>query len=112
VDSLGENDVILFQDEASIQFSPTITRMWALKGQLPEVLTHGGRLRLHLIGAVDPLPGIVHTALSKTLKAKQFKQFLEGILMRYKEASKILLVLDNARTYHSKELEPFLNANK
>jgi len=32
--------------------------------------------------------------------------------MKNKDAGKILLALDNARAHHSKELEPFINANK
>jgi transposase len=112
VDSLGEEGVVLFQDEASIQFSPTITRMWSLKGQQPEIFTHGGRLRQHLVGAVEPLAGRIHAAFSEALKAPQFQHFLEGLLVRYKNAEKILLVLDNARAHHSKELHPFLEAHK
>jgi putative transposase len=86
--------------------------MWSLKGQQPEILTYGGRLRQHLIGAVEPLVGRVHVAFSDTLKAEQFRQFLEGLLARHENAGKILLVLDNARAHRSKELEPFLEANK
>lgn len=112
MDSLGENDVVLFQDEASIQFSPTITRMWSLKGQQPEILTYGGRKRQHLVGAVDPLIGKVHVALSDTLKAAQFQQFLDGLIYRYKSSGKILLVLDNARAHHAKALKPFLEAQR
>lgn len=104
--------MILFQDEASMQFVPTITRIWSLKGHQPEILTYGGRKRQHLIGAVDPLVGRVHVAYSDTLKAEQFQHFLEGLLARYQNAGKILLVLDNARAHHSKELEPFLEVNK
>ena len=86
--------------------------MWSLKGQQPEISTYGGRLRQQLIGAVNPLKGKVHVAFSDTLKAQQFQHFMEGLLVRYKDAGKILLVLDNARAHHSKELEPFLKANK
>ncbi len=43
---------------------------------------------------------------------EQFRQFLETFLARYKDARKILLVLDNAQTHHSKEVEPILAANR
>ena len=84
--------------------------MWALQGQQPEIPTYGGRKRQHLIGAVDPVAGRVHVALSSSLKASEFQQFLEGVLFRYKDAGKILLVLDNARAHHAKALQPFLDA--
>ncbi|MFX1257733.1 MAG: transposase [Promethearchaeota archaeon] len=46
------------------------------------------------------------------LKTEQFRHFLEGLLFRYKDSGKILLVLDNDRTLHLKELEPFLEAKR
>ncbi|MFW9872827.1 MAG: IS630 family transposase [Candidatus Thorarchaeota archaeon] len=87
-------------------------RMWSLKGQQPEVFTYGGRLRQQLIGAINSLAGKVHVAFSDTVKASQFQYFLEGLLARYNSFGKILLILDNARAHHSKELEPLLEANK
>ena len=86
--------------------------MWSLKGQQPEILTYGGRKRQQLIGAVDPLEGKVHVALSDMLKALQFQHFLEGLLARYPGDWKLIIVLDNARAHHSKELKPFLKSNK
>jgi len=112
VDSLRPDDVVLFQDEASIQFSPTITRTWSLKGQQPEVFTSSSRLRQHLIGAVDSTTGRVHVAFSAQLKTQQFQHFLEGLITRYKDAGKILLVLDNARVHRAKALQPFLEAHE
>ncbi|KKM70411.1 hypothetical protein LCGC14_1441030 [marine sediment metagenome] len=85
--------------------------MWSLKGQQPEILTYGGRQRQHLIGAVEHLAGKVHVALSDTLKASHFQHFLEGLLIRYKNSGKILLILDNARAHHSKVVKLFLEAN-
>ncbi len=86
--------------------------MWSLKGQQPEILTYGGRQRQQLVGAVEPLFGRVHVAFSDTLKSEQFQHFLEGLLARYPDARKVLIVLDNARAHHSKYLEPFLEAHK
>ena len=112
MDSLGQSDVILFQDECSVRFFPTITRTWSLKGQQPRVSTYGGRKRQHLVGAVDPISGCVHIAFSESLKAEQFQHFLEGILIRYKDKCKVLMITDNARAHHSKQLNPFLEAHR
>ena len=111
MDSLGPDDVVLFQDEASVQFSPTITRTWSLKGQQPEVFTSSSRLHQHLIGAVDSTAGRVHIAFSDELKTQQFQHFLEGLITRYKDEGKILLVLDNARVHRAKALQPFLKVH-
>ena len=86
--------------------------MWSLKGCQPEIYTYGGRKRQHLVGAVDPNKGDLHLAFSETLKASQFQHYLEGLLARYPVPKKLIMVLDNARAHHSKELKPFLKANK
>ena len=112
MDSLGPDDVVLFQDEASVQFSPTVTQMWSLKGLQPEIYTYSGRKRQHLVGAVDPNKGDLHMAFSDTLKTPQFQHYLEGLLARYSELEKLIIVLDNARAHHTKELKPFLDSNK
>lgn len=86
--------------------------MWSLIGLQPKIATYGDRLRQPLIGTVEPLAGRVQVTFSKTLKTQQFQDFLDGLIIRYMDAGKILMVLDNAQTHHSKELEPFLEAHK
>ncbi len=86
--------------------------MWSLKGHQPEIYTYGGRKRQHLIGTVEPLEGNLHVAFSETLKAPQFQDYLEGLLARYPTPKKLIIVLDNARAHHSKELKPFLKTNE
>jgi len=86
--------------------------MWSLKGYQPEILTYGGRKRQPLIGSVDPKEGIVHVAFAESLKTVQFQHFLEGLLAKYPTSKKLIIVLDNARAHHSKELEPFLETKK
>jgi len=86
--------------------------MWSLKAHQPEIYTYGGRKRQQLVGVVEPLEGNLHVAFSNMLKATQFQHFLEGLLARYPSSKKLVIVLDNARAHHSKELEPFLKTNK
>jgi transposase len=86
--------------------------MWSLKGQQPEIYTHGGRKRQPLIGAVDPIGGNLHVALTDGLKAEQFQHFLEGLLARYPPSKRLVIVLDNARVHHAKQLAPFLKRNE
>lgn len=108
MDTLGPDDIILFLDECSVNFSPTITRCWALKGNQPEILTLGGRKRQPIIGVVDPIKGTVHKEFINTLKALQFQKFLEEIIKVYHDKRKIIIVLDNAKAHHARALQPFL----
>jgi len=86
--------------------------MWSLKGQQPKIYTHGGRKRQTLIGAVDPIGGDLHVALTDELKTEQFQHFLEGLLARYPPSKSLIIVLDNARVHHAKQLSLFLEHNE
>ena len=86
--------------------------MWSLKGHQLVIYTYGGWKHQHLVGAVDLVEGDSHMALSDALKAPQFQHYLERLLARYPSSKKLIIVLDNARVHHSKELKPFLEANK
>ena len=101
-------DVFLFGDECGIQFVPTRVRMWALKGQTPEILSPGGREKQSVIGAVEPATGVVTSMFIPTLTAIAFLAFIRFVLRRYCHARKIYLVVDNARSHHAKILKPFL----
>ena len=101
-------DVLLFGDECGIQFMPTRVRMWALKGQTPQILSPGGREKQSVIGAVEPSTGVVTSMFIPTLTAIVFRVFLKFVILRYCHARKIYLVVDNASSHHANILKPFL----
>jgi len=86
--------------------------MWSLKGEQPKIYTHGGRKRQPLIGAVDPIGGNLHVALADGLKTEQFQHFLKGVLARHLPSKRLIIVLDNARVHHAKQLTLFLDSKK
>jgi len=110
--ALGENDVLLFEDECGIKYAPTLTRCWALKGNQPQILTLGTHKCTTVLGAVDPLHGRVYSVLADRLTHVEFQVFLESLITHYKTPGKIVLVLDNARFHHAKALQPFLEQMK
>ncbi|MFX1257734.1 MAG: hypothetical protein ACFFAN_07745 [Promethearchaeota archaeon] len=75
---LGENDVVIFQDETIVQFSPTITRMWALKGRQAEICTYGGRLRQNLVSAVEPRGGESACGVFRYVKDRTISTLFRG----------------------------------
>ncbi|MFX1296978.1 MAG: transposase [Promethearchaeota archaeon] len=87
--TLGLKDVLLFEDECSVKYSPTLTRCWALKRNQPEIFTFGGRQKQNLIGILNPLKGKVFRQFIETLKAPQFQEFLEDVINLYQEKEKI-----------------------
>ena len=112
MDALKPNDVLLYEDECSVKYSPTLTRCWGLKGHQPEIFTLGGRKGQHLIGTVEPFTGRVYGNFIDTLKAPQFQEFLEKVIKFHEDKGKIYMILDNARAHHAKILEPFLEKVK
>lgn len=62
IESVDDNTVILYEDEAIITDEPTTTRKWALKGNQPIVPTEsrGPRQRKVIFGAVNPSDGHVN----------------------------------------------------
>jgi transposase len=95
-----------------VQYAPTITRMWSLKGHQPEISSYGGRKRQHLVGAVDPFGGDICIGLSYSLKAEQLIHFLALLLRYYASKEKIIVVLDNARAHHAKNVQDFVHAHE
>jgi len=107
MDTLESGEVILFGDECHVKHAPTTIRRWWKRGKQPLIPSPGGKKGLHLIGAVSPKEGTVHVAKTKKHTASTFKQFLLGLLKRYKHKKKIYLVLDNAPIHHAKCLQDF-----
>ena len=105
---MDENEVILFEDECSLKKSATFTHMWAPKGEQPRIETDSDRSRLNIFGTVNPLAGEICYQLVNQQKTDTFQDFLEHLLIRYADKTKIFLVLDNAKIHHAKQIQEFL----
>lgn len=93
-----------------MQQAPSCLKMWALKGKTPVVKSPGGKKRQQIIGALRVDTGEVRCAFAKNLKAPYFIRFLKCLIREYKDAGKIYLVIDNARSHHAKSVQKFLDA--
>jgi len=100
--------VILYEDESSFYLNGIPHKKWSRKGQRPELQIHGGRERLNVIGALDPKNNRGFFQYIGNLNARNFLQFLKGILSQYSPAIHVYMILDNARSHHAKLLGPFL----
>jgi len=87
---------------------PTITRQWGVKGQQPRVLADTAhRERVTLFGAVNWKTGELTGAVADRGNRTTFRAFLDQILAAYPK-QKILLILDNVRFHHAKDIQAFL----
>ena len=79
VKNLGDDTVILYEDEAIFTDEPTTTLKWSRKEKQPIVPTDsfGSRERIVMFGAVDPMKGKVHTKTFEVANSDSFEDFLK-----------------------------------
>lgn len=102
----------MFEDEASLSNTATVSYQWSEKGQQPKIeQQQNKRERCTLTGCVNPSTGIVLTFKSKKGNTLSFFRFLMIVCMQYPD-NKIYMVLDNVRYHHAKRLKPILERYK
>jgi transposase len=104
----GENDVILFMDAVHPQHNPVLGYGWIKRGEDAKVPSNTGRRRLNINGAVDleRLEPVVR--YDDTIDAASTMALFDQILLAYTYATCIYIICDNARYYHSKAVQEYL----
>lgn len=102
----------MFEDEASISNTATVSYQWDLKGKQPLVKSkQSKRERQTFFGCVALKTGEVVVKRADKGNSKTFKAFLVKTIHHFK-GKKVIMVLDNVRYHHAKALKPFLEQNK
>ena len=98
----------MFEDEASLSNTATVSYQWAEKGKQPKIKQkQRKRERKTLFGCVEPKTGIVVTAENDAGNTRTFFSFLLKTVRQF-GPQKVIMVLDNVRYHHSKRLKPIL----
>lgn len=93
-------------DEVHFQRATSLIRTWAVKGNQPKIiLSLNFDKKLVFSKALNIKTGQLLTQQSDVFNAETFHQFLCYLLNRTQ--GKILLILDNARYHHARDLKPF-----
>ena len=101
-----------FEDECHFQQHGSRCAMWIPPEEDDPVVQQAPtRKQVAVFGAVNPRTGRLVTMKSETFDAASVKIFLRRLLRKWRRGRKIVLVLDNARWHHSKELKPWLKKN-
>ncbi len=104
--------MVLFQDEASLSNTATVSYKWAEKGKQPGInQKQRKRERKTLFGCIEPKTGIVVTAKADKGNTVTFFRFLLLVAKAYQDR-KIVMVLDNVPYHHAKRLKPVLERYK
>ena len=103
----GPRAVFLAEDEAALLSLPTITRMWAVKGQQPIIpMNYGKQERKTLFGAVNLKTGNLMGQIADTGNAHTFQKFLDVIRSKYPRGV-VVMILDNVRFHHAKTVRAY-----
>lgn len=107
----NEDAVIFWGDETSVQNEPNALRGYSKRGVTPVVVGPRKKLHLHMISAVSNQGAVKFRVYDNAINVERFKDFLQKMLYDAK-GRKIILILDNLRVHHAKDLQEWLLENK
>ena len=101
--------MLLFEDEFSLSNTATVSYQWAPKGKQPRVsCKQRNRERQTVFGSYNFDSGQITVSFSDKGNYQSFKKHLKKVLNEYKDAPKIIMVLDNVAYHHAKKLKLWL----
>lgn len=103
-ETLPEDEVLVYEDEVDIHLNPKIGLDWMVKGQQKEVLTPGQNEKRYLAGALDAETGELIWVEGESKNSLLFIQLLWALYLRYPEAKKIHVILDNYSIHHTEQV--------
>lgn len=90
----------------------TVSYKWSVRGKQPEIdCKQGKRERQTVFGSYNYGSGEITVSFAERGNALSFKKHLKKCLNIYKQAPKIIMVLDNVRYHHAKKIQKWLAKN-
>ena len=104
--------MVVFEDEASLSNTATVSYKWGKKGQQPKIeQLQRKRERRTIFGCVEPESGVVVASHELRGNTYSFFCFLIKVIKAY-QGRKVVMVVDNVRYHHAKRLKPILEKYK
>lgn len=107
---LNENVVIVFSDEAGIKLDADLKKIYAIKGQQPQIITHSPYGKVNLTGYVNPKDGEIFINQMAKGNSENFIKQLEILKEKYKNKI-VRLYVDNARWHKTKAVWAWIEEN-
>jgi putative transposase len=102
------NSVVVFEDEASISNTATVSYDWSERGKQPKICQpQRKKERKTIFGCVCPANGALVTAVEDRGNTSTFFRFLVKTAKHF-DGKKVYMLLDNVRFHHAKRLKPIL----
>ncbi len=105
-------DPVLHIDATHPTHNSVAGRCWIKKGQSKALLSNSGRHRLNIHGAVDVETQRSVVRFDETINADSVVALFQEIEKGYAKAQNIHIVCDNARYYHSKIVQAYLETSR
>ena len=87
--------------------------MWVPPEDVDPVLLHAPtRKSVALLGAVRVQDGCFVAQRAETFDALSFERFLERLVRHRRRNRKMLVIVDNARWHHARQLQPWLHEHR
>jgi len=110
IESLPEDEVVLYVDEVDIHLNPKIGPDWMLRGTQKTVLTPGKNQKRYLAGALNARTGRLTWVEADRKNSQLFVLQLWRLIGRdYPQATRIHLILDNYRIHSSLQSQAALS---
>jgi len=108
-----ENSAIYFMDAVHPTLNAKPSYGWMRKGKPKTLLMNASRKRINIQGAVDiHNKNIVTLSTEKSINAQSTIALLTKIRNKNLHLSKVYVVLDNAKSHHSKKVKHWLSWNR
>ena len=108
VETLAEDEVLVYEDEVDIHLNPKIGLDWMVPGQQKEVVTPGQNQKRYLAGAMDSRTGELIWVEGESKNSILFLQLLWALHLHYPHARKIHVILDNYSIHHTEQVKTAL----
>lgn len=98
----------MFEDEGTVQLTPTLCRQWGFATEQPRAgYWTGTHQKVHVFGGLNPVTGQFHRRFASRLTTADFQQFCQQLLRAY-PARLVVLILDGAPWHRSANLIAFV----
>lgn len=107
-----DDEEVLFVDAVHAQHNTIAAYGWMRKGEQRTIPTNSGRQRINIHGALNIETLDVHALSQETVNAESTIDLLDLLQQQYPYATKLHVILDNAKYHYSKTVQDWLGENR
>lgn len=106
-----DGEEVLFVDAVHAQHNTIAAYGWMRKGEQKKIPTNSGRQRINIHGAINIETLDVHVLSQETVNGESTIDLLDLLQQQYPGATKLHVILDNAKYHYSKTVQDWLKDN-